>query len=156
MEKGRPSRSTPKAARCDFCEIVARRLDAAEVWRGDGAVAFLDARPLLPGHVLLVPTRHASTLLEMDDDEAGMLMRLGKRLAAAVQAAMAADGSFLALNNVVSQSIPHVHLHVVPRWRGDGLFSPRLVWKRRPYRDEAEREAVRARISAAIAEAVKH
>ena len=150
MEEASPARKQRGAKACVFCDVVAGRAEAAELLRTDEAVAFLDARPLLPGHVLLVPARHAETLLDLDDEQAAMLMCIGKHLARAVQTAMAADGSFLALNNVVSQSVPHVHLHVVPRWRKDGLFSPRMVWKRRPYHDDAEREAVRQRIAAVV------
>jgi histidine triad (HIT) family protein len=117
------------------------------------SVAFLDWRPLLPGHVLLVPRGHCPTLADVPDDVmAGLGIRV-KLLSAAIMRAMQADGSFVALNNVVSQSVPHVHFHIVPRKKGDGLFSSGLIWKRVPYKSDAEREAIASRIRDTLAEA---
>lgn len=91
-------------------------------------MAFLDHRPLFPGHVLLVTRQHFETLLDLPRDLIGPLFTNAQLLASAVQRAMQADGSFVAMNNVVSQSVPHFHIHIVPRKRGDGLrgfFWPR-------------------------------
>jgi len=137
---------------CLFCAIAAGTEKSFRVFEDDVSVAFLDYRPLMPGHVLLVPRGHYETLATTPDAVmAGLGIRV-KRLSAAVMTAMGAEGSFVALNNVVSQSIPHVHFHIVPRRKGDGLFaSGRMIWKRVGYKDDAEREAVAARIRAALA-----
>lgn len=125
---------------CVFCAIAAGRLAADLVWTSDEHLAFLDHRPLFPGHVLVVPRRHAQTLTDLDDEEVGPLMVLSKRVAAAVEQVMGAQGTFVALNNRVSQSVPHLHVHVVPRTRGDGLKG--FFWPRRPYRSDEERALV--------------
>ena len=115
-------------------------------------VAFLDHRPLLPGHCLLVPRTHVETLPELPDGLVAPLFGTARLLCAAVEKGMEAAGSFVAVNNKISQSVPHLHVHVVPRWPKDGLFSTKLIWKRSPYRDEAERRAAQAKIRRAIEE----
>ncbi|HEY4265179.1 MAG TPA: HIT family protein [Micropepsaceae bacterium] len=135
---------------CQFCEIAAGTGKAFVVFADDFSVAFLDYRPLMPGHVLLVPRGHYETLAETSDEVmAGLGVRV-KWLSAAVMIGLGVEGSFVALNNVVSQSVPHVHFHIVPRRKGDGLFSTGLIWKRRGYRDDEEREAIAAKIRAAL------
>lgn len=106
----------PGAARgrCAFCAVVAGDAPAYRVLDDGTAVAFLDTRPLFPGHVLVVPTRHAETLTDLAEDEIGPFFTRVRRLAAAVQQAMDAAGTFVAANNRVSQSVPHFHVHVVP------------------------------------------
>lgn len=135
---------------CAFCRVASGEGPVQLVFEDDGALAFLDHRPLLKGHCLLVPRRHYAALNDVPAPEIGPLFHKVQWLAAAVEKAMAADGSFVAINTKVSQSVPHLHVHVVPRWHDDGLFSPRLIWKRRPYRDEDERKAVRDAIRTAL------
>lgn len=135
---------------CVFCEITAGRIPARIVHADDDLVAFLDTRPLLPGHVLVVPRAHHEALDDLPSGLTGPLFEAVKRVSIAVQAAMPADGSFVAVNTRVSQSVPHLHVHVVPRREKDGLFSPKLVWHRRPYPSDGEADAVAQRIRAAL------
>jgi histidine triad (HIT) family protein len=111
-------------------------------------LAFLDHRPLFPGHTLVVPRQHYPTLADLPDGLVGPLFEVGRRLAAAMRAGLEADGAFLALNDVVSQSVPHVHLHVVPRRRKDGLRG--FFWPRHRYADTAEAQEVAAAIRQAL------
>jgi histidine triad (HIT) family protein len=133
---------------CVFCAIVAGEVPAARVLDDDVAVGFLDTRPLFHGHVLLVPRRHVETLPDLPAGELGAFFERAQRLSVAVRDAMDAQGTFVALNNVVSQSVPHLHVHVVPRRRKDGLRG--FFWPRTKYADDAERDAVAARIRAAL------
>ncbi|HEX2053288.1 MAG TPA: HIT family protein, partial [Actinomycetota bacterium] len=113
---------------CVFCGIVGRSVPAHIVWEDDHTLGFLDTRPVFPGHTLLVPKQHVETLPELPDELMVPLFAAGRLLAAAVPAAMASDGSFVAMNNNVSQSVPRLHVHVVPRKFKDGLrgfFWPR-------------------------------
>ncbi|MBI2435993.1 MAG: HIT family protein [Candidatus Hydrogenedentes bacterium] len=135
---------------CVFCEIGNGRAPALLVLEERDHVAFLDHRPLLHGHVLLVPRRHVETFLELGPEEIGAVYGLAQRLARALETGLSADGSFLAVNTRISQSVPHFHIHIVPRWKNDGLFSPKLVWKRRPYASDAEAEEVAAKIRCAL------
>jgi len=136
-------------APCPFCAIVAGEREAAHVvLETDAVVAFLDHRPLFPGHTLVVPREHIQTLLELPSDEVGPYFTEVQRLAAAVTAAMDAQGSFVALNNVVSQSVPHLHVHVVPRRRKDGLRG--FFWPRTKYESEAAMADVASRIREAL------
>jgi histidine triad (HIT) family protein len=132
---------------CVFCQIAAGTLTADVVFRTPECIAFLDNRPLFPGHVLLIPREHYETLPELPAELAGALMQATQLLARAVENALTAQGSFIAINNRVSQSVPHVHIHVVPRRKGDGLKG--FFWPRHKYQDEASKEAVRAAIERA-------
>jgi histidine triad (HIT) family protein len=135
---------------CIFCQIVAGDRPAHLVLVGEHAVAFLDARPVFPGHSLLVPREHHETLGDLPAPLVGALFVEAQRLARAVEEAMEADGTFVAMNNRVSQSVPHLHVHVVPRRRKDGLRG--FFWPRQKYEsDEAMGEAA-ARIRAAVAD----
>jgi histidine triad (HIT) family protein len=136
---------------CVFCEIAAGRAAASRVAEADDFVAFLDHRPLFPGHVLVAPRAHHETLPDLPAGALGPLFALVQRLCRAVPEAAGAEGSFVAVNNAVSQSVPHLHVHVVPRRRGDGLRG--FFWPRRPYRDAAHRDAVAAAIRDALARA---
>lgn len=136
---------------CLFCGIATGRIPARIVHSDEDLVAFLDASPLLPGHVLVVPRAHHETLDDLPSALIGPLFGAVKRISVAVQAAMPAHGSFVAVNTRISQSVPHLHVHVVPRRDKDGLFSPKLVWHRRPYPSDAEADAVADRIRAALA-----
>jgi histidine triad (HIT) family protein len=132
-----------------FCQIVAGEVAASEVWRDDRVVAFLDHRPVFKGHVLVCPTRHAETLLDLPGELMQPLFTAAQRIAAAMGSALGADGTFVAVNNVVSQSVPHLHVHVVPRSRGDGLRG--FFWPRTHYAagEEAEyAERLRAALAA--------
>jgi histidine triad (HIT) family protein len=114
-----------------FCQIGRGDLAAAVVARTDDLIAFLDHRPVFKGHVLIAPLRHVDTLLDLPTDLMTPLLSLGQRVAAAIVHALGAQGTFLAMNNVVSQSVPHLHLHVVPRSKGDGLRG--FFWPRTRY-----------------------
>lgn len=119
------------ASGCVFCDIVDATEPADEVLRDDVAVAFLDRRPLFRGHTLVVPVRHVVTLADLDPEEVGPFFRRVRAIASAMPAALGADGTFVANNNVVSQSVAHLHVHVVPRTRGDGLRG--FFWPRQRY-----------------------
>jgi histidine triad (HIT) family protein len=114
-----------------ICQIVSGELDAAVVARDDEVIAFLDHRPVFKGHVLVAPTRHVDTLLTLPSDLMVPLLTMAQRIAAAIVTALGAQGTFVAINNVVSQSIPHLHIHVVPRTKGDGLRG--FFWPRTRY-----------------------
>ncbi len=116
------------------CQIVNGDLPAALVYRDDQLVAFLDHRPVFKGHVLIAPVRHVDTLLDLPDDLMIPLLSTAQRVAEALVSALGAQGTFMAVNNVVSQSIPHLHLHVVPRTKGDGLRG--FFWPRTSYADD--------------------
>lgn len=118
------------ASGCVFCQIVAGTVDADFVLDEPAAVGFLDRAPLFPGHVLVVPREHVVTLPELDP--VGPFFESVRRVAAALPVALGAQGTFVALNNVVSQSVPHLHAHVVPRTKGDGLRG--FFWPRAKYR----------------------
>jgi histidine triad (HIT) family protein len=135
---------------CKFCQIVAGTEKSHKVFADEVSFAFLDYRPLAIGHVLLVPRTHYAT---PDDAPDAVMAELGKRLkllSAAVVQAMQSEGSFIGLNNIVSQSVPHIHFHIVPRRRDDRLFSGNLIWRRVSYRDDAERAEVVDRIRKAL------
>jgi histidine triad (HIT) family protein len=133
-------------ADCVFCAVV-NGAEHHAVYRDDHVVAFLDHAPVFPGHTLVVPVRHHPTLDDMPESEVAPLFLLARRLSIAFRTALGADGSFVAVNTRISQSVPHVHVHAVPRRKGDGLFSPgRGMWMRRRYSgDEAERIAEKLR-----------
>ena len=116
------------------------------VYEDAETVAFLDHKPLLHGHCLLVPRRHVETLGELPAELAGPLFANVQRLAGAVERGLDAAGAFVAINVKISQSVPHLHVHVVPRWKGDGLFSHKLLWKRAPYASETQKQEVREKI----------
>jgi len=133
---------------CVFCAIVAGDLPAHVVAETEHTIAFLDQRPLFPGHTLVVPRDHVVTLRDLTDALLTPFFAEVRRVAAAVQDGLAADGTFVAENNVVSQSVPHLHVHVVPRRRKDGLRG--FFWPRQRYADEADAAAVAARIREAL------
>lgn len=132
---------------CVFCSIVAGA-PAHRVWEEEGWVAFLDVRPLFPGHTLVVPRPHVETLADLGPSDVGPFFTAVQRIASAVEAGTGAAGTFVALNNKVSQSVPHLHVHVVPRTKGDGLKG--FFWPRRRYADDAEAAAQAARITTCV------
>ncbi len=136
------------AGDCTFCRIIRGDLAAAMVYEDADKVAFLDHRPLFPGHCLLVPRTHYETLVDVPPDEIGPLFTRAQALARAVEQALQADGFFVAINNRVSQSVPHLHVHVIPRRKKDGLKG--FFWPRVPYSGPDEMERVRRAIAAAL------
>lgn len=129
------------------CKIVRGELDAAVVLRTDELIGFLDHRPVFKGHVLLSPVRHVDTLLDLPAELMTPLLTVAQRVAAALGSALGCQGTFVAMNNVVSQSVPHLHVHVVPRTKGDGLRG--FFWPRTKYAD-GELEAYAERIRSAL------
>ena len=121
---------------CAFCDIVHGLLKSYPVYEDSATLVFLDHRPLLPGHCLVVPKVHYELLQDLPADQVGPFFQVVQRLATAVERAFGAEGAFVAANIKVSQSVPHLHVHVVPRRKGDGLFSRTLIWKRSPYPSE--------------------
>jgi histidine triad (HIT) family protein len=134
---------------CTFCQIVKGELPAHIVHRDDSVAAILDRAPLLPGHVLVMPIQHVETLDDLPDDLVRPLFAAVRRTSIAVQKALRAEGSFVASNTRVSQSVPHLHVHVVPRNKGDGLFSTRLIWQRKKYETESEMAEIATKIRTA-------
>jgi histidine triad (HIT) family protein len=134
-------------ADCPFCRIVAGTHEAAIVFSNQHALAFLDHRPLFPGHCLLVPRPHIEILSDVPAEEILPLFGAAQRLSRAVEEALGAEGSFVAINNRVSQSVPHLHIHVVPRKRKDGLRG--FFWPRGKYATAQEMEKVRVKIAQA-------
>ena len=133
---------------CAFDPIIAGTAPAHMVLEAPDVVAFLDIRPLFPGHTLVVPRTHIATVAELPSALGARLWELGARVAAAQHAALGATGTFFGLNDVVSQSVPHVHLHVVPRQFKDGLRG--FFWPRQRYADDAEAAATAKAIREAL------
>jgi histidine triad (HIT) family protein len=133
---------------CVFCSIVAGDDAADVVLETDDVLAFLDRRPVFKGHVLLVPREHVATLPDLPSELRDPFLAAAQRIASAVVDALGSQGSFVAMNNVVSQSVPHLHLHVVPRTKGDGLRG--FFWPRHAYADDAERAEYAARLRAVL------
>ena len=136
-------------AACLFCGIVNGEVSAAIVFEDDVSIAFLDHRPLFPGHCLLIPKSHFETLSDLPERLIKPFFLNVQLLARAVETAREAEGSFVAMNNRVSQSVPHLHVHIVPRRRKDGLKG--FFWPRHKYANEAEMLEVQAAIRSAIA-----
>lgn len=135
-------------ATCVFCEIVAGKLPAHVVLDDEVVLAFLDRKPLFVGHVLVVPRQHVVTLPELPAQVVGPLFERVQRIARAVPTALGAQGTFVAENNVVSQSVPHLHVHVVPRTKGDGLKG--FFWPRTKYAGEEQMAETASKIRAAL------
>ena len=135
-------------ASCKFCRIVADDDPDVLVYRSDDVVGFLDIRPVFHGHCLLVPRTHYETLDELPVELAAPLLQATQVTMRALEEVVGAHGTFVASNNVVSQSVPHLHVHVVPRKRKDGLRG--FFWPRHPYADEAALRQMQARLRAAI------
>ena len=133
---------------CIFCQIIAGKTPAAKVYEDERSLAFLDLRPLFHGHTLLVPKDHHETLVDLPEDQVGPLFSRAKVLAAAVKQSMQAEGTFVAMNNKVSQSVPHLHVHIVPRRPKDGLRG--FFWPRTRYEDDEQMQQVAALIRGAI------
>ncbi|WP_029136778.1 HIT family protein [Nakamurella lactea] len=135
---------------CVFCDIIAGRLPAAFVIDEPEVLAFLDRRPVFPGHTLVVPREHHVTLGDLPTGLLTSVMLATQRISAAVPEAFGAQGSFVANNNIVSQSVPHLHFHVVPRTKGDGLRG--FFWPRKPYDSDAQMQECADRLSSVLAD----
>ena len=133
---------------CLFCRIVSGELPATVIYEDENSFAFLDHRPLFPGHTLLVPREHVETLGELPVSQVEPYFKAAQLLARAVESGLEAEGTFVAMNNRVSQSVPHLHVHVVPRRRKDGLKG--FFWPRTKYKDEEEMKVVQSKIVAAL------
>jgi len=139
---------------CLFCGIVNGEVSASAVFEDDISIAFLDHRPLFPGHCLLVPKNHYETLNDLPPELVGPFFKNVQLLARAVELALEAEGSFVAMNNRISQSVPHLHVHIVPRKKKDGLKG--FFWPRNKYESEEELLSVQKSIQAIIADMQKH
>ena len=140
----------PKAAPgCVFCEIVAGSRPAAVVFEDETSLGFFDQRPLFAGHTLLVPKDHYETLADLPRPLIEPLFAAGQLLARAIEQALPAEGTFVAVNNRVSQSVPHLHVHIVPRRKGDGLRG--FFWPRQHYKDAEEIEKLRKNVHDTVA-----
>jgi histidine triad (HIT) family protein len=137
------------SANCTFCKIIRSEILSHRVYEDTDSLAFLDRRPLFPGHCLLVPKTHYETLLDLPAALIAPLFTTATLLARAVEEGLGAEGSFVAVNNRVSQSVPHLHIHVVPRRRKDGLRG--FFWPRQPYKDEATLLQTQQALGAALA-----
>jgi histidine triad (HIT) family protein len=135
---------------CKFCDVVAGATEGWIVLEDENSLAFLDHRPLFPGHSLLVPRDHYATLPDLPEKILTELFLNAQVLARAMELGLGAEGSFVAINNRVSQSVPHMHVHVVPRTRGDGLRG--FFWPRQKYRDEDHAKETQQAIREAVAE----
>jgi histidine triad (HIT) family protein len=134
---------------CVFCAIVAGTASAhVVVDDGESCIAFLDSRPIFPGHVLVVPRAHHETLADLPPDLVADVFGTARRISVAVERALGAQGSFVGMNNRVSQSVPHAHIHVVPRRKGDGLRG--FFWPRQKYPSEADAADVAAKLRTAL------
>jgi histidine triad (HIT) family protein len=142
--------ATPTAPGCLFCQIAARTVESLIVFEDEHTLAFLDHRPLFPGHCLLIPKQHFETLSDLPPKSIEPLFSAAQRLARSVESGMHAEGSFVAINNRVSQSVPHLHVHIVPRRKKDGLRG--FFWPRGRYASQDEAIAAQAAITQALAD----
>ena len=138
---------------CVFCNIVSKEVEASIVFEDGISFAFLDHRPLFPGQCLIVTKTHYETLTDLPEDLIAPFFKNAQLLAAAVEIALEAEGTFVAMNNRISQSVPHLHVHIVPRRKKDGLKG--FFWPRNKYKSEDEILKVRKLIQAAIADMQK-
>ena len=133
---------------CLFCGIVNGEVGASIVFADDVSIAFLDHRPLFPGHCLLVPKEHYETLNDLPSELVGPFFKNAQLLARAVELALEAEGTFVAMNNRISQSVPHLHVHIVPRKKKDGLKG--FFWPRTKYKGDEEMEDAKKKIITAL------
>lgn len=142
-----------KNSACKFCQIVSGEIPARLVLEDEVSIAFLDYRPVFPGHCLLITREHYETLADLPESLLKPFFQNAQLLARAVEMGLEAEGSFVAINNRVSQSVPHLHVHVVPRRRKDGLKG--FFWPRHPYKDPQQAVGAQEAIRRAIAEIKK-
>ena len=134
---------------CVFCKIIAGEIPTAKVYEDEKTVVFLDNGPLFPGHCLVCPREHYDTLLDVPANMMEPLFSTAQLMARAVEEGLGAAGSFLAINNKISQSVPHLHVHVIPRRPKDGMKG--FFWPRRPYKDDEHMQETVAALRSAIA-----
>ena len=139
---------------CAFCKILRDPTEDDIVYQDESSLAFLDHRPLFPGHCLVIPKSHLETIQDLPNSLLAPFFATVKMLAAAIELAMQAQGTFVAANNRVSQSVPHFHVHVVPRKKGDGLKG--FFWPRGKYKSPEEITAVLSALRTAIAQVQQH
>lgn len=135
---------------CAFCKIVRSEVQSYRVFEDGISLAFLDRRPLFPGHCLLIPKGHYETLIDLPASLVGPLFQNAQLLAHAMEKGLAAEGTFVAINNRISQSVPHVHIHIVPRHKKDGLKG--FFWPRQHYKDEAATISIQDILRSTIAQ----
>jgi histidine triad (HIT) family protein len=135
---------------CPFCKIVRSEVQSYNVFEDDVSLAFLDKRPLFPGHCLLIPKSHYETLIDLPASLVAPLFQNAQLLAQAIERGLQADGTFVAINNRVSQSVPHLHIHIVPRRQKDGLKG--FFWPRQYYKDEATILGIQSTLRSTIAQ----
>jgi histidine triad (HIT) family protein len=133
---------------CLFCRIAAGALPAQVVFEDEHTMAFLDHIPVFPGHTLVIPKRHVDTMLDLPPELTPPIMATTKLVSQAVEQGLGAEGSFVCVNVKVSQTVPHLHVHVMPRSRGDGMKG--FFWPRRPYPSEEAREQTRSALADAV------
>jgi len=138
------------SANCGFCKIVRSEVSSDSVFEDDVSLAFLDHRPVFPGHCLLIPKQHVATLADLPSRLIAPLFSNVKLMAQAVEKGLLAEGTFIAINNRVSQSVPHLHIHIVPRRKKDGLKG--FFWPRQSYRDREHLVSVQRALQNAITE----
>lgn len=141
-----PDRSSKNI--CKFCKIIRGEQPGYEIFEDEVSYAFLDHRPLFPGHSLLVPKEHYETLIDLPPNLVAPLFSNAQLLAQAMEEGLEAEGSFVAVNNRISQSVPHLHIHVVPRRKKDGLKG--FFWPRHPYKDQETLADVQKRLRQAV------
>jgi histidine triad (HIT) family protein len=135
---------------CPFCKIVRSETQSYNVFEDDISLAFLDKRPLFPGHCLLIPKSHYETLIDLPASLVAPLFQNAQLLARAIERGLQAEGTFVAINNHISQSVPHLHIHIVPRRRKDGLKG--FFWPRQHYKDEATILSIQSTLRSTIAQ----
>src|SRR5687768_2581518 len=138
---------------CTFCQIATGKLQAHIVYQDALALAFLDRSPLQLGHVLLIPRQHLPTLADVPTTQIHSFFQTVQRVASALEAALHAEGTFVAINNKVSQSVPHLHVHIVPRRKGDGLKG--FFWPRKKYESDDHMAQTARAIATVITQAAE-
>ncbi len=133
---------------CVFCKIIKNEIKASIVFENDRFIAFLDKSPIFKGHTLLIPKEHIETLFDFPEDYLEELAVESKLIAEGVKKGTNCDGILLINNNVVSQSVPHFHVHIIPREKGKPLRG--FMWPRTKYKDEVEEEGFKEKISKSI------
>jgi histidine triad (HIT) family protein len=140
---------TETSRECAFCKIVRSEVQSYIVFEDDLSLAFLDKRPLFPGHCLLIPKEHYETLIDLPGLLVAPLFQNAQLLADAIEKGLQADGTFVAINNRVSQSVPHLHIHIVPRHKKDGLKG--FFWPRQHYKDQEAILSIQSTLRSTIA-----
>lgn len=148
VPSGRAGNEESAISDCIFCDIIAGRVPAQTVLADDEVVAFLDARPVFKGHLLVAPREHVETLADLPAGKVGPLFLRVQRISTVMPEALGCQGTFVAENNIVSQSVPHLHVHVVPRTKGDGLRG--FFWPRQKYASAEEAAQYAGRLRAAL------